>query len=83
MPANDELSGADPYAAFASAPTFNTSTAPDKDTSFSNALAHEQAPHNIPGDGSPNAAFGGTAGKPAQYPLAEQAVRNAESTSTP
>jgi hypothetical protein len=80
MPSSDELSGADPLAYLAHSPARGLSTAPDVDTTFSNTLANERAPHNLPGDGNPNPAL---VSKAAQFPFAEQGVRDIETSSTP
>ena len=75
MPANDELSGANPadYVALA---------APSKDTTYSNALARERAIHNIPADADGNAAF--HRGIPqVQFPVGELAARGTSASSNP
>ncbi len=84
MPANDELSGDDPYADFAADQTapLGERTAPDKDTSYSNTRARLVTPHNLSPDADGNAAFHNQAKSQVQFPVGELAARGTAPSAT-
>lgn len=75
MPANDQLSGANP-ADF-------RSTAPAKDTTFSNSAARLKSPHHARPDADGNGAFHDQSKKKVQFPVGELAVRAQGGSATP
>ena len=75
MPANDQLSGADPAS--------YRSTAPAKDTTFSNSAARLKSPHHARPDADGNAAFHDSSKKKVQFPVGELAARAQGNSAAP